>query len=64
MKIKDKNLNVSVDVYNGACPKRDCYWPRVNQGSYSQGRGYTQAPKKQSYCCGTREAHGCPEGVV
>lgn len=60
MKIHDKELKVKVDVYEPSCLKKECYWPRTNPGSFSQGRGYNNANLKE-WLCGTRHAHGCPD---
>ncbi len=58
MKVRDKELKVSVDVYEASCLRKKCYWPRTNPGVFTQGRGYSNAGK--DWLCGTRHAHGCP----
>ena len=58
MKVRDKELKVSVDVYEASCIGKKCYWPRTNPGVFTQGRGYSNAGK--DWLCGTRHAHGCP----
>ena len=60
MKIRDKNLKVKVDVSREDCPKRECYWPRLDPGVFSQGVGYRSRTGKREWICGTREIHGCP----
>jgi len=63
MKIKDKELNVLVDVCHKDCPKRECYWARPDPGVFVPGRGYKtrgSAPSKE-YICGTRAINGCPD---
>lgn len=32
MKVKDKTLNVKVDVFCAQCPSYECYWPRHDPG--------------------------------
>ena len=58
MKIKDKNLKKLVDVLDCDCPRRKCYWPRPDPGSFVQGKGYQH--RSNDWLCGTREIHGCP----
>ncbi|MBU2852931.1 hypothetical protein [Acidithiobacillus ferriphilus] len=60
MKIRDKELKETVDVYDRDCLKKSCYWPRPNPGSFAQGRGYYNTHVK-GWVCGTRHAHGCPD---
>ena len=62
MKIKDKKLKKVVDVANKDCASRKCYWPRMNPGSFQQGRGYRSYgdARDKEWLCGTREIHGCP----
>jgi len=60
MKIRDKMLRVKVDVSDGICPKRPCYWPRIDPGVFIQGQGYRTRTGKQEWLCGTREVNGCP----
>ena len=59
MNIRDRELKETVDVYDRACLKKSCYWPRPNPGSFTHGRGYTNTDVK-GWVCGTRHAHGCP----
>lgn len=59
MKIRDKNLKVTVDVFDRQCLKRECYWPRPDPGVFVQGQGYK--PRSKDWLCGTREMKGCPE---
>ena len=63
MKIRDKKLKEIIDVANRDCCERECYWPRLDPGIFTQGIGYrTRNPgKKQDWLCGTREIHGCPK---
>ena len=63
MKVKDKNLKKMVAVYNKECLNLSCYWPRLNPGSFSTGRGYRSYgdERDKEYLCGTRNAHGCPD---
>jgi hypothetical protein len=58
MKIKDKHLKKMVDVSDKDCPTKECYWPRLDPGSFTQGIGYRH--RSDDWLCGTREAHGCP----
>lgn len=58
MKIKDKHLKKMVDVSDKDCPKRKCYWPRLDPGYFTQGLGYRH--RSDDWLCGTREIHGCP----
>jgi hypothetical protein len=62
MKIRDKDLKKPVDVLSKECFLLKCYWPRLNPGSFSQGRGYRSYgdARDKEWLCGTREAHGCP----
>lgn len=61
MKVKDKELKVMVDVSEKSCPLYQCYWPRQDQGIFTQGQGYRQRPiSNRGYLCGRREIHGCP----
>lgn len=62
MKIKDKNVNKSVEVLNNECLGYKCYWPRPNPGSFQQGRGYRSYGdmRDKEWLCGTRNIHGCP----
>ena len=63
MKVKDKNLNVYVDVCDKECPERICYWARPDPGVFTPGKGYKarcNTPSKE-YICGTRAIHGCPD---
>ena len=59
MKIRDKALKVDVDVRVRECLTFTCYWPRMNPGTFAQGRGYSNPTKE--YLCGTRHARGCPD---
>ena len=63
MKVKDKELNVMVDVCDKNCTNRPCYWPRTDPGVFVQGKGYKSRGNKPSpeYICGTRAIHGCPD---
>ena len=58
MNIKDKHLKKMVDVSDKDCPKRECYWPRLDPGSFTQGVGYRH--RSDDWLCGNREIHGCP----
>lgn len=63
MLIRDKSLNKWVDVCDKDCPKRTCYWPRQDPGSFTQGVGYrtrTNAKGGIDWLCGRREINGCP----
>jgi hypothetical protein len=40
LKVKDKTLNVKVDVYCAQCQSYECYWPRPDPGVFTQGQGY------------------------
>jgi len=61
MKVKDKNLEVEVDVYERGCLNKDCYWPRPDPGVFTKGIGYkSRANGSVGWLCGTREARGCP----
>ena len=60
MKIRDKKLGETVDVSDALCPKRSCYWPRPDPGTFTQGQGYRTRPGKQGWLCGNREIRGCP----
>lgn len=60
MKVYDTNLSESVDVCDGGCLRRPCYWPRLDPGTFAQGRGYTNVGQR-GYLCGNREIHGCPD---
>ena len=58
MKVRDRQHKAWVHVLDAGCPKRDCYWPRLDPGSYTQGVGYRH--RSDDWLCGTREARGCP----
>lgn len=62
MKVKDKDLNVLVEVSQADCLTRGCYWPRKNPGAFEQGRGYRSYgdARDNEWLCGRREIHGCP----
>jgi len=61
MKIKDRQLKKLVDVSDGDCLRRKCYWPRPDPGVFTQGVGYrTRSGNKQEWLCGYREIRGCP----
>ena len=60
MKVRDKKLKQTVDVYEPACLTRKCYWPRPDPGVFTQGQGYRSRPGA-GWLCGTREIHGCPD---
>jgi hypothetical protein len=63
LKIKDKKLKKLVDVSCQECPTFDCYWPRLNPGSFSQGRGYRSYgdERDREWLCGNRNIRGCPD---
>ena len=61
MKIRDKNLKETVDVYDKECLNRKCYWPRQDPGIFNQGVGYKF--RSNNWLCGTREIRGCPDDV-
>jgi hypothetical protein len=58
MRIKDKLLKKLVDVSYEDCYLKECYWPRQDPGSFTQGVGYRH--RSDDWLCGTREIHGCP----
>lgn len=62
MQVKDKKINKIVNVVDGTCLSKKCYWPRKNPGMFMQGRGYKSYgdSRDKEYLCGTRHAHGCP----
>lgn len=63
MMIRDKTFKKWVDVCDKDCPKRNCYWPRQDPGSFTQGVGYrtrTNAKGGIDWLCGRREINGCP----
>ena len=60
MMVRDKELGVSVDVCDRACPFRECYWPRQDPGVFTQGVGYRSRPGPRKWLCGRREINGCP----
>ena len=63
MKIKVKGIKQPVDVSDKDCPKRSCFWPRSDPGTFTQGVGYktrTDAYGKIGWLCGNREIRGCP----
>ena len=63
MQIRDKALKKWVDVCDKDCPKRPCYWPRQDPGSFAQGVGYRtrlNAKGGIDWLCGRREINGCP----
>jgi len=59
MKIMDKRHGRKVDVCDADCPRRSCYWARLDPGSFTQGRGYQY--RSDEWLCGNREIHGCPQ---
>jgi hypothetical protein len=65
MKVKDKSLNVWVDVCDTICvtEPRKCYWPRPDPGVFTPGKGYKSRGSKpgEEYICGTRAIRGCPD---
>ena len=61
MKVRDRELKRLVEVLDKACLIRKCYWPRLDPGSFAQGRGYRGGGKE--WLCGTRHAFGCPPEV-
>ena len=62
MKVKDKTLNVPVDVCRKECLTFKCYWARPNPGIFNKGQGYRSYGDKRDkeYLCGNREISGCP----
>jgi hypothetical protein len=64
MKVKDKELKGTVDVYEASCLKKECYWPRPDPGVFTQGRGYKKRTYDAGWLCGTRAARGCPIPTV
>jgi hypothetical protein len=63
MMVRDRQLKQLVDVVDKDCPKRTCYWPRQDPGSFSQGVGYRtrlNAKGGIDWLCGRREINGCP----
>ena len=60
MKVRDKKVKEWVDVSDGDCPKRPCYWPRSDPGTFTQGVGYRSREGKVGWLCGRREINGCP----
>ncbi len=65
MKVRDKKIKQTVDVYNKECLGLKCYYPRRNPGSFVQGRGYRSFgdERDNEWICGTRQVHGCPDKV-
>jgi len=59
MNVRDRAIGRDVDVRAKECLKCSCYWPRLDPGSFAQGRGYTSRPG-HGWLCGTREINGCP----
>ena len=59
MKIRDRKMRALVDVSDFDCPRRSCYWPRLDPGTYTPGRGYQH--RSNDWLCGRREIHGCPQ---
>jgi hypothetical protein len=62
MKIRDRHLKELVAVADRDCPQRTCYWPRLDPGSFVQGRGY-RSNGNTGWVCGTRHARGCPDTI-
>jgi hypothetical protein len=62
MQIHDKELRRKISVAAIDCPKKQCYWPRPDPGSFTQGKGYKF--RSNDWLCGTREANGCPVNPV
>jgi len=60
MLILDKELKRKVDMLDRKCPRRPCYWPRQDPGTFVQGRGYRSRPGPVKWLCGEREIRGCP----
>ena len=63
MKIIDRKAGVMVEVLDGKCPRRPCYWPRPDLGIFTQGQGYRARPgseRNKTWMCGNREIRGCP----
>lgn len=52
---------IRVDVSDADCPKRPCFWARVDPGVFTQGRGYRAREGKPYWLCGNREIRGCPD---
>lgn len=63
MIVRDKKLKKNVNVSEKGCPTFQCYWPRLNPGSFVQGRGYRSYgdERDKEWLCGTREVHNCPD---
>ncbi|MBK5938873.1 hypothetical protein [Halochromatium roseum] len=62
MKVRDKTIGETVDVYDRHCLRRPCYWPRSDPGAFTQGQGYQQrSGGDRGYLCGNREIRGCPD---
>lgn len=59
MQIRDKKLKKMINVCDKDCPKRTCYWPRSDPGTFNQGQGYKF--RSHNWLCGTREIKGCPD---
>ena len=62
MKVRDKILKKDVNVCSRSCPEYTCYWPRLDPGTFVQGRGYKH--RSNNWLCGTREIHGCPDNPI
>lgn len=59
MLIKDKEMNIQINVLDRECPKRKCYWPRPDPGTFTRGQGYKH--RSDDWICGEREIRGCPD---
>lgn len=58
MQIRDGILKKKIEVSRKECPTFECYWPRLDPGSFTQGIGYTH--RSNNWICGRREINGCP----
>jgi len=63
--IYDKKLKKKILVVHPDCPNRECYWARINPGSFFIGRGYRSYgdSRDNNWVCGTNNARGCPENI-
>jgi len=55
MLIKDKIINVMVDVDKEECDTFDCYWPWASEDSFMPKRGGSK-----NWICSTRHKDKCP----
>ena len=58
MQIKHKGH--SVYVAHRDCAQKTCFWPRIDPGVFTQGRGYRKREGPDEWICGTNAIHGCP----